>query len=670
MSKSMMGCRYTDERNSQIIVYLLKAHNIKWVVASPGMTNVCLVSSLQSDNYFKIISAPDERSAAYIACGIAQVRGETVVLSCTGATASRNYYPGLTEAYYSKLPILVITSSRRTDRIGHNFDQVTDRTLLARDVAKISVTAPYIRDAEDEWACEIAVNRAILEVRHHGMGPVHINLETMYSPNRNIIELPKARTIFRFEKGGNLPKIRADRVAIVVGLHSQWTKELTHSVECFCEKYNGIVLCDQISNYSGKYKIFPNLMAFQINNDFCYKKVDLLISIGEISSSDYGIVTDAVWRVSTDGEIRDTFWKLRNVFEMEEIEFFNSYADLEYVKNTEFYEMCKKEEEDLYKQIPNLPFSNVWIAQNTAHRIPGNAILHLGIRNSLRSFNYFDTSESVLCYSNTGGFGIDGSLSTILGNSIVDRDRLCFCVLGDLAFFYDMNSLGNRYVGKNLRILLINNGTGMEMQFSGYLADMVGADKDPYIAASGHYGNQSCDLVRHYAEDLGFRYICASSKEEYFLYLDEFVSADRLEQSLIFEVFVNKDDENHAWNMLKRIHSQKTAGIRDEAFVMPEKFRGKKNVVLFGAGKNLLNNLCYLKIDSFNYLVCDNDENKWGKEVAPEMNCISTDELYKMDDPIVIVTTMSPSITMQIVNQLKDNEITCVDHISNWVNYI
>ena len=103
---------YTDERNVQIVISLLKQHGIHRVIASPGTTNMTFVGSIQNDPYFQIWSSVDERSAAYLACGMASETGEPVVLSCTGATASRNYMPGLTEAYYRKLPVLAITSHR------------------------------------------------------------------------------------------------------------------------------------------------------------------------------------------------------------------------------------------------------------------------------------------------------------------------------------------------------------------------------------------------------------------------------------------------------------------------------------------------------------------------------------------------------------------------------
>lgn len=276
---------YTDERNAQIVISLLKAHGIKKVVASPGTTNICLVASLQQDPFFEIYSAADERSAGYIACGLSAESGEPVVLSCTGATASRNYMSALTEAYYRKLPILVITSSRSNFQIGHNIDQVTDRTVLPNDVAKLSVQLPLIyNNDEAEWGCVVAANKAILELSHHGNGPVHINLETNYSWNYNVKELPETRAIYRFLNENDLPKVNAERVAIMVGAHLKWNDRLIAAVDRFCEDYNAVVLCDHTSNYKGKYRILANLSAQQRNFNSVIKNAEIIIHIGDILS--------------------------------------------------------------------------------------------------------------------------------------------------------------------------------------------------------------------------------------------------------------------------------------------------------------------------------------------------------------------------------------------------
>lgn len=553
-----MELYYTSEKNAQIVISLLKAHNIKKIVASPGTTNICLVASLQHDSFFEIYSAPEERSAGYIACGLAAESGEPVVITCTGATASRNYLPALTEAYYRKLPILAITCSRRSSRIGHNYDQVTDRSVLPKDAAKISVQVPLVHDSESEWANIIAVNKAILELNHHGTGPVHINLETDYCTDYSTRELPDYQRIHRFSEDNVLPSIKGNKVGIFVGAHRKWSNSLTHLVELFCEKYNGVVFCDHISNYKGKYGIEANLMGQQtLNKSIVCEQIDLLIYIGDVFAPMYTFNALDVWRVNPDGELRDPFRKLSAVFEMSEEKFFRLYTSNDIEINTNFWKACKAEYDSVLnkalERINELPFSNAWMASQTSERLPHNSVLHFGIQNSLRFWNFFPVPESVCCFCNTGGFGIDGSISSIIGASLYDKDKLYFCVLGDLAFFYDMNSLGNRHIGNNLRILLVNNGKGTEFKLSGNPGSRFGADGDLYIAAAGHYGNKSKSLVKHFAEDLGFLYISASTKEEYMKNVDRFISDKSTDNSIIFEVFTNSEDEDDALNRLREM---------------------------------------------------------------------------------------------------------------------
>ncbi len=133
-----MSKYYTDEENTLIVIALLKANGIRKIIASPGATNVTFVASVQHDSFFEVYSAADERSAAYMACGLAHELGEPVVISCTGATSSQNYTPGLIEAYYRKLPVLAITSTQMLCRVGHHVAQVTDRSSLPNDTQRLS----------------------------------------------------------------------------------------------------------------------------------------------------------------------------------------------------------------------------------------------------------------------------------------------------------------------------------------------------------------------------------------------------------------------------------------------------------------------------------------------------------------------------------------------------
>ena len=546
---------YTNEKHTQILIALLKAHGIKKVVASPGATNICFVASIQHDPYFEIYSSVDERSAAYIACGLSSETGEPVVLSCTGATASRNYVPALTEAFYRKLPILAITSTQRIGRIGHNIPQVIDRRIPLNDIVKMSVQVSEINNEEEWWNCEVVINKAILALKHHGGGPVHINLTTNYSSIYNIKVLPEVNVIKRITYKDELPNIPEGKIGIFVGAHKKWNKELTDVVDSFCEKYNAIVFCDHTSNYKGKYRAFAGLIATQESYKSPCCCVDLLIHIGDISGAYMALFPKKVWRVNPDGTICDTFRKLQYTFEIEEKDFFERYVNMvtNDKKENTFIAEWKNEYEKIYNKIPELPFSNAWIAQNTISKLPENSILHLGILNTLRTWNYFEEPQSILGYSNTGGFGIDGCVSSLIGASLAEANRLFFGVVGDLAFFYDMNSIGNRHIRNNIRLMVINNGRGTEFRNYGHQAFKFGEEADNYIAAAGHYGRKSHLLLKHYAEDLGFEYLSASSKEEYFKNVKRYLEPQITDKPILFEVFTDSKDESDAVKIMKNI---------------------------------------------------------------------------------------------------------------------
>ncbi len=550
--------KYSSEKNVQMLIALLKAHNIKEIVVSPGATNVSFVASCQQDDFFKLYSCVDERSAAYIACGLAAETNQPVVLSCTGATASRNYLSGLTEAFYRKLPVLAVTSSRPSGWIGHDIQQVTDRRCPPPDTALMSAQIPIIHDADEEWAYGVKINEALLELRHRGGGPVHINLETEYSYDFSAEELPAVPAIYRVCYEDVLPSMIHGKIGICVGAHKAWDEELTNAVDAFCEKYDAVVLCDQTSNYRGKYRVLLTMVCSQKGKRSGLCDFDLLIHIGDVSGATFNFNTSEVWRVCEDGKVKDTFRKLRMVFEMSEKFFFQYYAN-ENVPAREMtqYALWKQESLRLYSMIPELPFSNLWVAKNTVQRLPENAILHMGIYNTLRSWDFFETPASVNCYCNTGGFGIDGNISTLLGAALARPSQLCVGVVGDLSFFYDMNVLGNRHMMPNLRLIIINNGKGTEFRQHINRAYQFGEDTDAFIAAAGHYGNQSKELVRHYAEDLGFDYMCASDKEEYLDVIDAFLSVANKERPIVLEVFTDSRQENEALWFIRTVDRAK-----------------------------------------------------------------------------------------------------------------
>lgn len=551
----MEGKYYTNERSVQLLISLLKQYNIKKIIASPGTTNLSFVASLQQDGFFEMYSSVDERSAAYLACGLAAESGEPVVLTCTGATASRNYVSGLTEAFYRKLPVLAVTSTQDVSKVGHYIPQVIDRSSIQNDIALLSEYIPVTRDENDEWSNTVKINRALLELRHRGGGPVHLNLATTYSRDYSVKELPIARLIKRVCLQDEFPQIPQGRVAIFIGSHVKFSKSDTSLLDNFCATYDAVVLCDHTSGYNGKYKVLVPILSSQEKAMSSLLDIDLLIHIGEVSGGYISMRPHAVWRVSLDGELRDTYRKLTYVFEMSESVFFEHYIDPSTEPRDSYWKMCNDELLSIRAKIPDsLPFSNVWIASQTAHRLPHGSVLHLGILNTLRSWNYFEIPNDVYGYSDTGGFGIDGCVSALIGASLAHSDRLYFGVVGDLAFFYDMNVLANRHVGRNVRILLVNNGRGTEFRNYMHPGAAFGNDADRFIAAAGHFGNQSPTLVKHYAEDLGFEYLTASTKDEYLHGLDRFVELKLTDRPMIFEVFTDSNDESEAIKIMNNIN--------------------------------------------------------------------------------------------------------------------
>ena len=326
------------------------------------------------------------------------------------------------------------------------------------------------------------------------------------------------------------------------------------AAEAFCEAYGACVLCDQTSNYWGAHRVNASLLFSQGKYTSPVEEVDLVIHVGNISGGASPRRMKAAWRVNPDGEVRDTFGCLQKVFAMSELAFFRAYAAKAAGRVGGSYGgRCAVEAEAILEKVPELPFSNAWVAQQTLPRLPEGAMLHMGIYNSLRVWSIFE-GDRILGYSNTGGFGIDGGLSSLIGASLVS-DGPCFGVFGDLAFFYDMNALGNRHVGNNLRIILVNNGCGTEFKNHINRAYPLGEEADPFVSARGHFGMQSRDLVRHYAEDLGFEYHAATTKGEYLEALERYVSPDSLGRSVLVEVFVSSDDETESLRRLYEIES-------------------------------------------------------------------------------------------------------------------
>ena len=219
-----------------------------------------------------------------------------------------------------------------------------------------------------------------------------------------------------------------------------------------------------------------------------------------------------------------------------------------------YYEKWIQLEEMLNRNI-QLPFSNLYVAQQLYKEIPSCSIVNYAILNSLRCWNYFPLDPSIQGYANVAAFGIDGCNSMLIGESM-NTDELCFIITGDLAFFYDMNALGIRHIKKNVRIILINNGGGAEFKImtDAWKEDVHVAD---FISANGHNGS-----AKGWAENCGFIYFSATDESSFEKCKVNLIS--RSDKPIILEVFTYVDNEKKANDLIlasNRI-SSKTDNIK------------------------------------------------------------------------------------------------------------
>jgi len=290
-----------------------------------------------------------------------------------------------------------------------------------------------------------------------------------------------------------------------------------------------------------------------------FKDIDLLIHIGEESVDDNTrrVLKNVkeVWRVSPDGEIRDTFKKLSNIFEMTESTFFDFYASLSDRNESGYRNECIERKKQIAEMLPELPFSSIFVASQLVPVLPVNSVIHFGLSDSIRAWSLFDLPKGIRASCNSGCRGIDGCVSALIGASLANQDKLYFAVVGDLTFFYDLNVLGNRHVGNNVRILVVNNDGGNIFRHNGHPSQTwLGYENaNLYIAAGGHFGNKSPEFVKNMAENLGFEYLHATNKETFEKSSLRFVTPQITDKPMLFEVFTTCKDDSDAFSLMENI---------------------------------------------------------------------------------------------------------------------
>lgn len=553
---------YSIAENVRLVIALLKEHGINQLVLSPGGTNAAFVRGVQDDPFFRCFSVVDERSALYFAIGIYLSTGKPVAVCCTSAQATRNYIPGLTEAFYKHVPILAITFSKHPQYTYQEYMQAPDQTSLPKDAVRATYSLPYVSDEHDRMLCERLINEAILNLTHRIPGPIQLNVPMLDTElTRDSAEpLPQVKVIKRYGKDEiSGLEIGNRRVLVVVG-ENRGTDDT--ALVNFASRTNTAIYVNHLSNMQNDYTVNGNLLLTCLTQDefdetFC---PDILISIGG-QTGDYPFYHKLAetgkqyehWRVSETGDIADTYDHLTKVFECSASEFFSSVnvtgSENEYVR-------VWKDAVGKYVSVDDLPLSATFVAQQMCQLIPENSYVNFSILNSLRTWNLFSFRNRVKCFCNVGAFGIDGCMSTFLGQSVM-VDNLCYLFVGDLSFFYDMNSLGIRHIGNNVRIVLLNNNGGIEFKLGG--APEKYANIDRYIAAAGHFKG-----AQGWAETNGFEYHSVKSTDEFQQIKDILVKES--ESPILVEVITSDVNESQAYCAIKNANStplsvmQKIAG--------------------------------------------------------------------------------------------------------------
>lgn len=510
---------YSNLKNVQILVAGLKEYGIRHVIVSPGNSHNAIVRSIEEDGSFSTHSIVDERSAAFFACGVCQELREPVAICCTAGTAASNYLTGVTEASRRGLPLVVVTGDKNPYYLGQGEDQMIDALGVFASVIRKQVLLPICRDANDEWCCARRVNEALLELDHHGTGPVQIDVpieQGMLAIGSTftasaIAPFPKIDRIDPFSPDRDWDErfrsLRSKRVLILYGQDCP-RSGVEGLLDRIAEKYDVAVSVDRLSNVHTGCCV-NSQVANNIGSAADGLVPDVLISLAGNTATQYkfklkGKVPEA-WLVLPEGEVRDYYRNLRCVFECGHLEFLCRMAKAD-IEPTRGGYLAEWERATELLPAPEFPWSNLYAISRLMGAIPAGSILNLANSSTIRLAQYFDLDPSISVYCNRGVNGIDGCMSTFIGQSAV-HDGLSYLIIGDLTFFYDMNALWNRYVGPNVRIMLLNNGGASLFHFNQGLRAYPNLDEN--VAAK--HGVEA----RGWVESLGIAYERADSTESF-----------------------------------------------------------------------------------------------------------------------------------------------------------
>ncbi len=467
----------------QLIVDQLLAHDIRKVVVSPGSRNAPFSIAFDEHPEIETFVVHDERSAGFIALGMAQELGETVALCCTSGSACLNYYPAISEAFYRSIPLLVLTADRPAAWINHGDGQ----TIVQRDVFKNHILGSLefdedlfndtsIETQQEELAALLSVTKSAWK------GPIHLNVglnEPLYLTVEKTIDygkkvpiVPPMKRIDASEMELIVQEINQSKVLVLAGQMEQNPK-LQQELIKLASFPNVVVLVENTSNIQHErfiHCIDRTLNGFDQSNDAF--KPEILITIGGAVVSKRikaylrtaGILKH--YKIGAEFPEMDTYRCLSKTFPLAPADFFEQLNESELTANTHNFN-GKWKAVDIIAKDRSLEFmsefsslTDMQVFQNIQDFLPEDRILHLANSSVVRYAQLFDPLPGVRYESNRGTSGIDGSTSTALGAAIVNPSKQHLLISGDISFLYDSNALWYEPFPRNFKMIVIQNYGG------------------------------------------------------------------------------------------------------------------------------------------------------------------------------------------------------------------
>lgn len=543
----------TDKKHVQQLASLLLKKGITDVVISPGSRNAPMINTFAGVPEFRCRNVVDERSAAYFALGLALAKQKPVVIVCSSGTATLNYGPAVAEAFYQNIPLIVLTADRPDYWIDQAESQCIRQEGIYRNFTKKEVFLPLGESENELWFAARKINECLNLAVSGTPGPVHINIP-LEEPLHQFLEaeLPVVKEIgeaelqvliSEAELAGLAEITRESQKIMILAGQLNPNPGLENRLAEFVERSGAVVLHEHLSNltdanFCGNIDALMAAVLDKNPDDF---KPDLLISFGGqfVSKSLKQFLRKNKpahhWHVGQGGEHTDTYQSLTKVIGCDAADFFELISARVHSGNRNFLKFWKEKEarvEMLRDEfVRSTPFCDLKAFERIAQKIPANTVVHLGNSSPVRYALIHNRVENAQYFSNRGTAGIDGCLSTAVGFAS-ESEKLNTVIVGDLSFFYDSNALWNKYVGNNLRIIVIHNGGG------NIFSMIKGPAGSPAFEEHFFAGNPHKAEVL--AKAFGLDYFKAENVKELEDALDEFYSPEQ-QRAALLEVFTDAE---------------------------------------------------------------------------------------------------------------------------------